>query len=93
MKRRNQSNRALLEKHKQELASIEEKMAAMTARKTELLAMITEEENVEIINMVRAGAVTLEDLRKIMEGQRNSVVPVLMAQPTDKEENEHENDE
>ena len=40
MKRRNQSNRALLEKHKQELASIEEKMAAMTARKTELLAMI-----------------------------------------------------
>lgn len=93
MKRRNQSNRALLEKHKQELASIEEKMAAMTARKTELLAMITEEENVEIINMVRAGAVTLEDLRKIMEGQRNSVVPVLMAQPTDKEEIEHENDE
>ena len=93
MKRRNQSNRALLEKHKQELASIEEKMAAMTARKTELLAMITEEENVEIINMVRAGAVTLEDLRKMMEGQRNSVVPVLMAQPTDKEEIEHENDE
>ncbi len=93
MKRRNQSNRALLEKHKQELASIEEKMAAMTARKTELLAMITEEENVEIVNMVRAGAVTLEDLRKIMEGQRNSVVPVLMAQPTDKEEIEHENDE
>jgi len=93
MKRRNQSNRALLEKHKQELASIEEKMAAMTARKTELLAMITEEENVEIVNMVRAGAVTLEDLRKLMEGQRNSVVPVLMAQPTDKEEIEHENDE
>ena len=93
MKRRNQSNRALLEKHKQELASIEEKMAAMTARKTELLAMITEEENVEIVNMVRAGAVTLEDLRKIMEGQRNSVVPVLMAQPTDKEEIEHDNDE
>jgi len=93
MKRRNQSNRALLEKHKQELASIEEKMAAMSARKTELLAMITEEENVEIVNMVRAGAVTLEDLRKIMEGQRNSVVPVLMAQPTDKEEIEHENDE
>lgn len=93
MKRRNQSNRALLEKHKQELASIEEKMAAMTARKTELLAMITEEENVEIVNMVRAEAVTLEDLRKIMEGQRNSVVPVLMAQPTDKEEIEHENDE
>ena len=93
MKRRNQSNRALLEKHKQELASIEEKMAAMTARKTELLAMITEEENVEIVNMVRAGAVTLEDLRKIMEGQRNSVVPVLMAQPTDKEEIEHENDD
>lgn len=93
MKRRNQSNRALLEKHKQELASIEEKMAAMTARKTELLAMITEEENVEIVNMVRAGAVTLEDLRKIMEGQRNSVVPVLMTQPTDKEEIEHENDE
>lgn len=93
MKRRNQSNRALLEKHKQELASIEEKMAAMTARKTELLAMITEEENVEIVNMVRAGAVTLEDLRKIMEGQRNSVVPVLMAQPTDKEEIKHENDE
>ena len=93
MKRRNQSNRALLEKHKQELASIEEKMAAMTARKTELLAMITEEENVEIVNMVRAGAVTLEDLRKIREGQRNSVVPVLMAQPTDKEEIEHENDE
>lgn len=93
MKRRNQSNRALLEKHKQELASIEEKMAAMTARKTELLALITEEENVEIVNMVRAGAVTLEDLRKIMEGQRNSVVPVLMAQPTDKEEIEHENDE
>lgn len=93
MKRRNQSNRALLEKHKQELASIEEKMATMTARKTELLAMITEEENVEIVNMVRAGAVTLEDLRKIMEGQRNSVVPVLMAQPTDKEEIEHENDE
>ena len=93
MKRRNQSNRALLEKHKQELASIEEKMAAMTARKTELLAMITEEENVEIVNMVRAGAVTLEDLRKLMEGQRNSVVPVLMAQPTDKEEIEHEEDE
>lgn len=93
MKRRNQSNRALLEKHKQELASIEEKMAAMTARKTELLAMITEEENVEIVNMVRAGAVTLEDLRKMMEGQRNSVVPVLMAQPTDKEEIKHENDE
>lgn len=93
MKRRNQSNRALLEKHKQELASIEEKMAAMTARKTELLAMITEEENVEIVNMVRAGAVTLEDLRKMMEGQRNNVVPVLMAQPTDKEEIEHENDE
>lgn len=93
MKRRNQSNRALLEKHKQELASIEEKMAAMTARKTELLAMITEEENVEIVNMVRAGAVTLEDLRKMMEGQRNSVVPVLLAQPTDKEEIEHENDE
>ena len=65
----------------------------MTARKTELLAMITEEENVEIVNMVRAGAVTLEDLRKMMEGQRNSVVPVLMAQPTDKEEIEHENDE
>lgn len=93
MKRRNQSNRALLEKHKQELASIEEKMAAMTARKTELLAMITEEENVEIVNMVRCGAVSLEDLRKIMEGQRNSVVPVLMAKTTDKEEIEHEEDE
>ena len=93
MKRRNQRNRAPLEKHKQELASIEEKMAAMTPRKTALLAMITEEENVEIVNMVRAGAVTLEDLRKMMEGQRNSVVPVLMAQPTEKEEIEHENDE
>ena len=93
MKRRNQSNRALLEKHRQELASIEEKMAAMTARKTELLALITEEENVEIINMVRARAVTLEDLHEIMEGQRSSVVPVLMAQTTDKEESEHEEDE
>ena len=93
MKRRNQSNRILLEKHRQELASIEEKIVAMTARKTELQAMITEEENLEIINMVRARAVTLEDLHKIMEGQRNSVVPVLMAQPTDKEEIEHEEDE
>ena len=53
MKRRKQGNRDMLEKHQAEYQRNLDTIARLTARNEELEAIITEEENLEIVALVR----------------------------------------
>ncbi len=86
MRRRNQSNRASLDKHRQEYQHNLDRIARLTARNEALAPIITEEENLEIVAMVRGSEMGLEDLQRFLEERRNNGgVPFPM--------NEHNNEE
>lgn len=82
MRRRKQSNRAMLDKHRQEYQENLEKISQLTARNEDLASIITEEENTEIIALVRSTRMGLDEFQRFLEGRRNGGVPFPM--------NEHE---
>lgn len=82
MRRCKQSNRAMLDKHRQEYQENLEKISQLTARNEDLASIITEEENTEIIALVRSTNMGLDEFQRFLEGRRNGGVPFPM--------NEHE---
>lgn len=75
MAHRKQSNRDMLVKHRQEYQQNLNTIARLTARNEALTPIITEEENVEIIAMVRSTRMTLESLQHLLERCRNGDFP------------------
>lgn len=90
MKRRKQGSRDMLERHRAEYQRNLEAIAQLTTRNEELKPIITEEENMEIVALVRSSHIGLEELQRFMEGLRNGEVPFLMVQNDDKQGNEEE---
>lgn len=87
MRRRKQNNRAMLDKHRQELTDINEKLVVLEARREELQKLITEEENLEIIAACRENRINVDDLPRILEGFLNGrEVPSFMNQINENEE-------
>lgn len=87
MRRRKQNNRAMLDKHRQELTDINEKLVVLEARREELKKLITEEENLEIIAACRENRINVDDLPRILEGFLNGrEVPSFMNQTNENEE-------
>lgn len=74
MKRVN-TTRSSLERHQQEHERNLAKIAKLTARNETLEKLITEEENTEIIALVRSIPVGLNELQSIIEGLRRGEVP------------------
>ena len=74
MKRRKQSNHDILEKHRAEFQQNLNTIAQLTARNEELAPLITEEENVEIIALVRSTNMDLEAFKLFLEGRRKNGV-------------------
>lgn len=74
MKRRKQSNPDMLEKHRAEYQKNLDTIAQLTARNEELIPIITEEENVRIIALVRSTNMGLEAFQRFLkEGLENNV--------------------
>lgn len=94
MKRRKQSNRGMLEKHKQEYRHNLSTIAQLNARNEELTSIITEEENMEYIALIRSTRMGLEEFQRLLEGLRNGGVPFPMAEQINctKEDTNHEAD-
>lgn len=92
MKRRKQSNREMLERHRQEYQRNLDTIAKLNARNEELTPIITEEENVEYIALIRSTNMGLEELQRVLEGLRHSGVSFPLPQQTDhiKEETTYE---
>lgn len=80
MKRRKQSNRAMLEKHQQEYQDNLDRIARLTARNEELKPIIREEEDMEIVALVRSTRMGLDEFQRFLEGRRNGGVPFPMNQ-------------
>ena len=91
MKRRKQGSSALLEKYIQERERNQEEIARLTARNKELEPIIVEEENLEIVALVRSTQMGLAAFRHLMEGYQKNGVLFLMDKNTDtQEETTHE---
>lgn len=73
MARRKQGNRDMLEKHQAEYQRNLDTIARLTARNEELEAIITEEENLEIVALVRCNHMGLDELQRILQGRRSGV--------------------
>lgn len=78
MRRRKQSNREMLEKHRREYQHNLDTIARLTTRNEELQPIITEEENVEIVALVRSTHMGLDEFQRYMEERRNGGVPTPM---------------
>lgn len=78
MKRRKQSNRASLDRHREEYQGNLDKIARLIARNEELTPIITEEENLEIVALVRSTHMGLDEFQRFLEGRRNGGVPFPM---------------
>lgn len=78
MRRRKQSNRDMLERHRAEYQENLDTISRLTARNEELASIITEEENLEIIALVRSTHMGLDEFQRFLEGRRNSGVPFPM---------------
>lgn len=74
MRKPRSSNRSNLARHKQEYEHNLAQIAKMQARNETLAKVITEEENTEIVALVRSYPVTLENLQRVMEGLRKGEV-------------------
>ncbi len=76
MRKRKQGNRDMLEKHRREFERNREDIEKLTARNGELSQLITEEENVEYISLIRSTNIGLEEFERmfgrIYEELRNS---------------------
>lgn len=80
MRRRKQSNRDMLERHRAEYQENLDTISRLTTRNEELASIITEEENVEIIALVRSTQMGLDEFQRFLEGRRNGGVPFPMDQ-------------
>ena len=78
MRRRKQSNRDMLERHRAEYQENLDTISRLTARNEELAAIITEEENLEIIALVRSTHKDLDEFQRFLEGRQRSGVPFHM---------------
>ena len=90
MKRRKQSNRAMLDKHRQEYQENLDKISQLTARNETLASIITEEENTEIIALVRSTHMGLDEFKRFLEGRRQN--GVLSSITAHEEELSHEDE-
>lgn len=86
MKRRKQSNRDMLERHRAEYQRNLDTIARLTARNEELVPIITEEENVEYIALARSTRMGLEEFQRFLEGCRENGVPFPMSNNTNEQE-------
>ena len=73
MKRRKQSNRAMLDKHRQEYQDNLDRIARLTARNEDLKPIIREEEDLEIVALVRSTHMGLDEFHRFLEGRREGV--------------------
>lgn len=73
MRRRKQSNRDMLERHRAEYQENLDTISRLTARNEELASFITEEENLEIIALVRSTHMGLDEFQRFLEGRRDGV--------------------
>ena len=73
MRRRKQSNRDMLERHRAEYQENLDTISHLTARNEELASFITEEENLEIIALVRSTQMGLDEFQRFLEGRRDGV--------------------
>ena len=73
MSRRTQSNRDMLERHRAEYQENLDTISRLTARNEELASIITEEENLEIIALVRSTQMGLDEFQRFLEGRREGV--------------------
>ena len=78
MRKARSSNRSNLVRHKQEYEQNLAQIAEMQTRNEALAKVITEEENTEIVALIRSYPVTLENLQRLMEGIRKGEVPFRM---------------
>lgn len=85
MNRRKQNNRAMLDRHRAEYQDNLAKIDRLTARNAELEPIIREEENLEIVALVRSTSMGLDEFQRFLE-ERQSSAPSLM----NEEENTHE---
>lgn len=80
MRRRKQSNRDMLERHRAEYQENLDTIGRLTARNEELASIITEEENLEIIALVRSTRMGLDEFQRFLEGRRDGVpFPMIRA--------------
>ena len=73
MRRRKQSNRDMLERHRAEYQENLDTIGRLTARNEELASIITEEENLEIIALVRSTRMGLDEFQRFLEGRRDGI--------------------
>ena len=73
MRRRKQSNRDMLERHRAEYQENLDTISHLTAGNEELASFITEEENLEIIALVRSTHMGLDEFQRFLEGRRDGV--------------------
>lgn len=91
MRRRKQSNRDMLERHLEERQRNLDTIARLTARNEELAPIIQEEENLEIIALVRARHMGLTEFQNFLEGRQSNGVPFPMSKSTNEQEDmQHE---
>lgn len=85
MNQRKQSNRAMLDRHRAEHQANLAKIDRLTARNAELEPIIREEENLEIVALVRSTRMGLDEFQRFLE-ERQSGAPSFM----NEEDNTHE---
>lgn len=86
MKRRKQSNRDMLERHLAEHQRNLETIARLTARNEELAPIIREEEDLEIVALVRARHMGLDEFQRFLEGCQENGIPFPMSNNTNEQE-------
>lgn len=85
MKRRKQNNRAMLDRHRAEYQENLKQIDRLTARNAELEPIIREEENLEIVALVRSTRMGLDEFQRFLT-ERQGGAPCL----TNEEDNAHE---
>lgn len=85
MNRRKQNNRAMLDRHQAEYQDNLAKIDRLTARNAELEPIIREEENLEIVALVRSTRMGLDEFQRFLT-ERQGSAPCL----TNEEDNTHE---
>lgn len=90
MNRRKQSSRSMLEKHRNAYHRNLDSIARLTAQNEELASIITEEENMEIVALVRSTHMGLDEFKRFLEGRRQN--GVLSSITAHEEELPHEDE-
>ena len=90
MNRRKQSSRSMLEKHRRAYQRNLDSIARLTAQNEKLASIITEEENMEIVALVRSTHMGLDEFKRFLEGRRQN--GVLSSITAHEEELSHEDE-